>query len=122
LLRLALIAATSSYLAVDALAMAIEEAKKGLDVGLYLQLVEALQDIKPAHPLAAGDKAWVDRRVKVVKAETERLEHELKGYKNNLIKESIRVSDAVNLISKRCRQAWRIHFALTEQLASIDGQ
>lgn len=96
MLRLALIASTSSYLAVDALVMAIEEAKKGSDVSLYLQLVENLQDVKPSHPLAVADKAWVDRKVKLVKAETERLEHELKGYKNNLIKESIRVRDAAN--------------------------
>ncbi len=35
---------------------------------------------------------WIDRMTKQTKAETDRLELELKGYKNNLIKESIRVS------------------------------
>ena len=39
-----------------------------------------------------ADLAWVEKKEKQNKAETTRLEHELKGYKNNLIKESIRVS------------------------------
>lgn len=34
----------------------------------------------------------MEKKDKQNKAETTRLEHELKGYKNNLIKESIRVS------------------------------
>jgi COP9 signalosome complex subunit 1 len=34
---------------------------------------------------------WMEATTKQVKAETDRLEFELKGYKNNLIKESIRV-------------------------------
>jgi hypothetical protein len=36
----------------------------------------------------------MEKKNKQNKAETTRLEHELKGYKNNLIKESIRVSSA----------------------------
>ena len=40
------------------------------------------------------DLAWMEKKEKQNKAETTRLEHELKGYKNNLIKESIRVSSA----------------------------
>ena len=39
-----------------------------------------------------ADPAWMEKKDKQNKAETTRLEHELKGYKNNLIKESIRVS------------------------------
>ena len=46
-----------------------------------------MQDVVP-------DLAWVDKMTRQVKVETDRLEAELKGYKNNLIKESIRVSDA----------------------------
>jgi COP9 signalosome complex subunit 1 len=41
-----------------------------------------------------ADSAWIEKKDKQNKAETTRLEHELKGYKNNLIKESIRVSFA----------------------------
>jgi COP9 signalosome complex subunit 1 len=40
------------------------------------------------------DLAWMEKKYKQNKAETTRLEHELKGYKNNLIKESIRVRSA----------------------------
>lgn len=41
--------------------------------------------------MASLDTDWMERAAKQVAAETERLEIELKGYKNNLIKESIRV-------------------------------
>lgn len=51
----------------------------------------ALAEVAPNESEATPDTEWVDRMRKVVKAETDRLEHELKGYKNNLIKESIRV-------------------------------
>ena len=37
------------------------------------------------------DTAWAETRNKQIKAEADRLDAELKGYKNNLIKESIRV-------------------------------
>jgi hypothetical protein len=37
------------------------------------------------------DQAWIEKREKLNGAEAGRLEAELKGYKNNLIKESIRV-------------------------------
>lgn len=105
LIRLTLIASTSSFLATDALTIAIEEAKKGSDVGIYLDLVRLLHEINPSHPLATADKSWTDRKVKLVKAETERLEHELKGYKNNLIKESIRVCATTQNITRarKCR-------------------
>jgi COP9 signalosome complex subunit 1 len=38
------------------------------------------------------DTAWVEKKTREVREEHDRLEHELKSYKNNLIKESIRVS------------------------------
>jgi COP9 signalosome complex subunit 1 len=40
------------------------------------------------------DPAWAQQQEKANNLETGRLEAELKGYKNNLIKESIRVSTA----------------------------
>jgi hypothetical protein len=43
-----------------------------------------------------ADSAWMEKKDKQNRAETTRLEHELKGYKNNLIKESIRVSLALH--------------------------
>jgi COP9 signalosome complex subunit 1 len=53
--------------------------------------VKALHEVSPEDADAILDVAWVDKLVRQVKAETDRLEAELKGYKNNLIKESIRV-------------------------------
>ena len=75
----------------EALKGAIAEAKAGVDVKQYEAAVAALHDIAPNDPDAKADMSWVDRMTKHVKAETDRLELELKGYKNNLIKESIRV-------------------------------
>ena len=70
---------------------AVEEAKQGKDVGLYQAAVSALR--------VSPDIAWIDGTNKLVKAETDRLELELKGYKNNLIKESIRVRSTPTLRS-----------------------
>ena len=67
------------------------EAKKGKDVRLYEKMVHALSRIAPSEKEAKVDHDWVAEMTRAVKAETERFEHELKGYKNNLIKESIRV-------------------------------
>lgn len=71
--------------------MAVVEAKKGKDVKSYENAVKALARVAPQESEATLDTAWVEFTQKTVKAETDRLEHELKGYKNNLIKESIRV-------------------------------
>jgi COP9 signalosome complex subunit 1 len=71
---------------------AVNEAKKGNDVSRYDAAVEALQEVAPDDPDAKLDMNWMEATTKQVKAETDRLEFELKGYKNNLIKESIRVS------------------------------
>ncbi|ODH52587.1 hypothetical protein GX48_01367 [Paracoccidioides brasiliensis] len=93
LARLYLIGTCSTFLSVDALKMAITEAKAGRDVEFYTRAVEALARVAPHDPEAKLDAAWVDYTSKVLKAETDRLEHELKGYKNNLIKESIRMGN-----------------------------
>ncbi|EGE83463.1 COP9 signalosome subunit 1, variant [Blastomyces dermatitidis ATCC 18188] len=91
--RLYLIGACSTFLSVEALKMAVADAKGGKDVNSYTDAVEALARVAPQDPEAKLDAAWVDHTSKVVKAETDRLEHELKGYKNNLIKESIRMGN-----------------------------
>lgn len=46
----------------------------------------------PEEPEAKQDQAWLKKTEQANRAEGQRLETELKGYKNNLIKESIRVS------------------------------
>ena len=81
---------------------AIAESKLGKDVGRYDIAVSTLQEIAPGDPDAVPDLGWVDSTTKQVKAETDRLELELKGYKNNLIKESIRVSQ--HLDTSTCRR------------------
>ncbi|ORY19888.1 26S proteasome subunit RPN7-domain-containing protein [Clohesyomyces aquaticus] len=91
--RLHHIGATSTYLAVDAYRMAITEAKKGKDVKLYLALTDDFCKIAPDDPLALIDTAWAEKRNREVKTEMDKLEHELKSYKNNLIKESIRMGN-----------------------------
>lgn len=80
-------------LSIDALKGAIDEAKINKDVSRYEKAVRALAEVAPSDPDASLDAAWVQETNRYVQTQTERLEHELRGYKNNLIKESIRVSN-----------------------------
>ncbi|KAK4698173.1 COP9 signalosome complex subunit 1, partial [Lecanoromycetidae sp. Uapishka_2] len=89
--RLYLIGTSCPSLSLEALHAAIAEAKGGKDILRFESAVSALRDISPADQLGSGDPAWVDRMKKQVKTETDRMEQELKGYKNNLIRESIRM-------------------------------
>lgn len=93
--RLHHIGSHSPYLALDAYRLAIIEAKKGKDVGLYTGLVDELSAIAPRDPAASLDTAWAERKTRETQHEQDRLEHELKSYKNNLIKESIRVGSTL---------------------------
>lgn len=89
--RLIAIAKAPSILSLDALRLAVAAARSGNDTGKYTKLVEGLQQVAPNDPLAQLDKEYVSETNRKVKAESDRLEFELKQYKNNLIKESIRV-------------------------------
>lgn len=89
--RLFLIGTCSSYLSTEALRIAVAEAKSGKDVSRYESAVRALAAVAPNDQAAVLDKEWVQRMQRAIIAETDRLEQELRGYKNNLIKESIRV-------------------------------
>ena len=89
--RLFLIGTSSTHLHLEALKAAIAEAKYGTDVQRYEIALSALQETAPHDPDASPDRGWLDTTKKEVKLETDRMELELKGYKNNLIKESIRV-------------------------------
>ncbi|KAL2862073.1 26S proteasome subunit RPN7-domain-containing protein [Aspergillus pseudodeflectus] len=91
--RLYLIGTCSTYLSVEALKAAVIEAKSGKDLSRYERAVQALAEVAPGEAEAVFDRDWADRLQKVVKSETDRLEHELRGYKNNLIKESIRMGN-----------------------------
>ena len=62
--------------------------------------MEALEKLSPNDPLAMLDTDWMESKAKKVKVQTDQLEHELKTYKNNLIKESIRVCDIAPLLAQ----------------------
>ncbi|KAJ2966890.1 hypothetical protein NQ176_g9932 [Zarea fungicola] len=80
-------------LRLEALKAAISEAKNGTDVSHYKQAWDCIRKVAPNEPEATRDDAWIDATEKSNKAETHRLESELKGYKHNLIKESIRMAN-----------------------------
>ena len=88
--RLLAIGVSSTQLYSEALKAAIAEAKQGKDVQRYETALSVLQEVAPHDPDALPDLAWIEKTRKQVKVETDRMELELKGYKNNLIKESIR--------------------------------
>jgi COP9 signalosome complex subunit 1 len=89
--RLHHIGSHSPYLAVEAYRLATAAAKKGKNVNLYTNLVAELSEIAPQDPAALTDTTWAEKKAQETQREQDRLEHELKSYKNNLIKESIRV-------------------------------
>jgi len=111
--RLQHIGSHSTYLAIDAWRAAIAEAKQGKNVRLYLALAENFALVAPDDPAASIDTAWAEDQTRQVQAEQEKLEHELKSYKNNLIKESIRVRDqttmetACDVLTPACRWVTR---------------
>lgn len=92
-----MIGRTSVALCIDALKAAIAEAKKGKDVHRYREAWECIRIAAPNEAEARWDQAWVDNTEKANKQETLRLENELRGYKNNLVKESIRVRSPSHL-------------------------
>ncbi|KAF7542833.1 hypothetical protein G7Z17_g11237 [Cylindrodendrum hubeiense] len=91
--RLILIGKCSVPLCVDALKTAVTEAKAGTDVSRYREAWDYIRVAAPNEPEAQRDDAWIESAERANKAETARLETELKGYKNNLIKESIRMGN-----------------------------
>lgn len=90
--RLFHIGRTSTFLCVDALKAAVAEAKRGEDIDIYVSAIEALRQVAPDDPEAKVDRPWIESTDRSKKEETKRLEAELRGYKHNLVKESIRVS------------------------------
>ncbi|SPO04545.1 related to COP9 signalosome complex subunit 1 (G protein pathway suppressor 1) [Cephalotrichum gorgonifer] len=89
--RLYHIGRTSTVLCVEALKAAIAEAKSGNDVGAYRNAVDTLREVAPNEPEAKFDQGWADAREISNKKETQRLEAQLRGYKNNLVRESVRI-------------------------------
>ncbi|KAF4975224.1 hypothetical protein FZEAL_7962 [Fusarium zealandicum] len=91
--RLLLIGKSSVPLCVDALKAAVAEAKAGSDVSQYIDAWDCIRTAAPEEPEAQRDQAWIDNTERANRAETSRLETELKGYRHNLIKESIRMGN-----------------------------
>ncbi|KAF1937349.1 COP9 signalosome-like protein complex subunit 1 [Clathrospora elynae] len=91
--RLRHIGSHSPYLAVDAYRLAIAEAKRGKNVALYMGLLEEFSQMAPQDAAAVLDMAWAEKKTRETQQEQDKLEHELKSYKNNLIKESIRMGN-----------------------------
>lgn len=58
---------------------------------MYRHAVLSLQQVAPTDPDAKLDEDWIERTTKELRKKTDALEQELKSYKNNMIKESIRV-------------------------------
>jgi COP9 signalosome complex subunit 1 len=91
--RLRFIALKSSTLQVDALKLALRLIKDTtLNVSLYQETVEQLRLVDSTSDESVLDRSWVENSTRSTKITTEKLEAELKNYKNNLIKESIRVT------------------------------
>ncbi|KAI1374687.1 26S proteasome subunit RPN7-domain-containing protein [Hypoxylon crocopeplum] len=89
--RLLLIGQCSVPLCVDALKAAVAEAKRGKDIQRYRDAWELIRVAAPGEPEARWDEQWATKTETANEEETHRLEAELKGYKNNLVKESIRI-------------------------------
>ena len=70
--RLILIGTCSSYLGVEALKLAVREARKGKDIKRYLEAQNHLETIGPQEPEAIRDKAWIEKTEKQNQAETQR--------------------------------------------------
>lgn len=81
-------------LCIEALKAAVVEAKSGKNVKAYATAQDLLRSAAPNEPEAVWDQAWVDRTEKSNTTTTKELDAQLKTYKNNLVKESIRVGSA----------------------------
>ena len=91
--RLYLIACCSPVLRDEATRLAIRESKKGRDVRSFYEAMDlAKKNSHLKNDQSLLDTSWAVMQEKQNASETARLENELKGYKNNLIKESIRVN------------------------------
>ncbi|KAL7957731.1 PCI domain-containing protein [Trichoderma compactum] len=91
--RLILIGRCCVPLRVEALKAAVAEAKSGSDVTRYKDAWQLLRSVAPDEPEAKRDDEWIENTEIANRTETTRLETELKGYRNNLIKESIRMGN-----------------------------
>ncbi|SMR55508.1 unnamed protein product [Zymoseptoria tritici ST99CH_1A5] len=89
-LRLAHVAIHCPSLAHAALTLAITNAKRGRDVQIYRRLVQLAAQMN-IPDLQQEDTEWSTKQDEDNRRKLTRMEGELRGYKNNLIRESIRM-------------------------------
>ncbi|CAJ0916573.1 5705_t:CDS:10 [Entrophospora sp. SA101] len=91
--RLLFIASRCLALQIDAYKLAIQELRNSLDTNQYLYAASKFNEVLASRGLLLYqvDSSWVDSTQKLAKQRLEKMELELKNYKNNLIKESIRM-------------------------------
>ncbi|KAK3630324.1 hypothetical protein LTR56_017500 [Elasticomyces elasticus] len=89
-LRLSHVAIHCPSLSRQAIGLAISHAKKSKNVRQYTHLCDLAGQLH-FKDLGTPDSEWVSRQEEGNKRELSRLEGELRGYKNNLIRESIRM-------------------------------
>lgn len=89
--RLIFIGRTCVPLCVEALKAAVAEAKSGQDVKRYREAWEMIRLASPSESEALLDQDWLEKTTKANQTQTQHLENQVKLYKANLIKESIRV-------------------------------
>lgn len=73
----------------------------GRDVQQYRNICEELRTLAPTDPDAQYNRSWAEQTERTNEHELHRLNSELKGYKNNLVKESIRVRHYLNAARAR---------------------
>ena len=75
--------------------------------------------LPPEDPEGVPDLGWVDSKTKHLRAESDKLEQQLKGYKNNLIKESIRVCIPVYVYLYRTASAASLKISISVPVITI---
>ncbi|KAJ3292275.1 cop9 signalosome complex subunit [Borealophlyctis nickersoniae] len=91
--RLLFIADRCPSLTVEAYKMALADLRQTQSTWRYQQVLQRLNEFlasRGQQPLPM-DQAWFEATARACRAQAERLDSELKAYKNNLIKESIRM-------------------------------
>ena len=79
-------------LASEAFRLAVKQFREStIDANGYVNAVERLRSVQPNIPEAQLDSAWVSETLLQNRRKTDKLELELKSYKTNLIKESVRM-------------------------------
>lgn len=71
--------------------MATKLLKQTQDVPRFRLALDILRKLSPEDADAAQDDVWIEKTSRKVASDTERIDADLKSYKHNLIKESIRV-------------------------------